>query len=323
MKPAIAVVSFALIFAPRVANAHGMRTAYLEIVEGTDHSALVRVRIPTRGATLQPRAPLGCTIAPSGEAAAGDTASYLLACDGSLRGKEIAVDGLGPLITEAVVRLVLADGTTLSHLAQRDSPAWRVPRDQSAIEVALDYVGLGVVHILTGGDHLLFLVALVLLVRRPRAVLLTESAFTVSHSLSFSATTLGLVHISSYAAEAAIALSLVLLALDVLRSRGRSMDAKRSALIALVFGLVHGLGFAGGLSEIGLPDGAIGMALVGFGMGVEIGQVAFLIAVMLVFYALERMRLLERAMAPLGYAVGTVGAFWLWQRLWLCFIANA
>src|SRR5205809_535397 len=118
--------------------------------------------------------------------------------------------------------------------------------------VAVDYVRLGIAHILHGADHLLFLLALVLYVRRPRAVLVTETAFTLSHSLSFSAVALGWVHVFAPTAEACIALSLVLVALDVGRAHAERDAARQGAAIALVFGLVHGLGFAGALSEVGL-----------------------------------------------------------------------
>jgi hypothetical protein len=159
---------------------------------------------------------------------------------------------------------------------------------------------------------------LVLYVRRPRAVLITETAFTLSHSISFSATALGLIHCSARAAEACIALSLILVALDASEPSQDDADS-RGPLLALVFGLVHGLGFAGGLSEIGLPDHAVAAALVSFGLGVEIGQVAFLVAVMFLLAAAARLVPLPRIAFAGSYVVGVTGSFWLVQRLWLCF----
>src|SRR5262249_6127958 len=158
-------------------------------------------------------------------------------CDGPLAGRTLGISGLGPIITEAVVRLSLADGTNISHLLKRDSARWEIPRQQSLSELLGNYLGLGIVHILSGGDRLLFLLALVLLVRSPRKILLTETAFTLSHSISFSATALGWVHVSPLAAEAAIALSLLLCALDVGRPESAAAyeHAQRGPAIALVF----------------------------------------------------------------------------------------
>jgi hypothetical protein len=170
---------------------------------------------------------------------------------------------------------------------------------------------------LTGYDHLLFLGLLVLLLRRARSVLLAETAFTLSHSVSFSATALGWIHVSSVAAEACIALSLVLLAADV-RLRGAPASASRGASMALVFGLVHGLGFAGGLREIGLPEHAIAPALVSFGAGVELGQVAFLAVVLGVLHLVRHASQLSRVEMGAVYAAGTVSAYWLFERVAVC-----
>src|SRR5262249_44334900 len=159
-----------------------------------------------------------------------------------------------------------------------------------ALDVAAEYVERGVVHIMTGADHLMFLFLLVLLLKtKLRAILLAESAFTLSHSISFSLTALGLLKVAAPAAEACIALSLLLLALDV---GGDKVTGPRSAaLTALIFGSVHGLGFAGGLRELGLPDRHVATALVGFGAGVELGQIVFLAAVIVLFRAILKHRI--------------------------------
>jgi hydrogenase/urease accessory protein HupE len=194
-----------------------------------------------------------------------------------------------------------------------DAPALPLRADRSALGVLLDYLRLGVVHIATGFDHLLFLLALALQLWRVRAVLLAETAFTLSHTLSFSATALGLVRLPPVAAEACIALSLILLAREL--ALGRRIAPSRGALVALLFGLVHGLGFAGGLREIGLPEHDVGLALLGFGAGVELGQVAFLALVLLALHArmlAPRRALLERLG---GAAIGAVGAYWFCERL--------
>ena len=307
------------------ARAHGMRSVYVEIVEQSPGHARVtmRAQVPVSGARIATNAP--CTLQASGEEV-GATVETLL-CPSGVAGAMIRVEGLGPIVSEAVVWVALADGTSTSHLLTQNAPSWSLPRDDSWVSVARDYVSLGVHHILGGADHLLFLVGLVLCLRRVRAVLVAEAAFTVSHSITYSASALGWVHVSSGAAEACIALSLVLVALEACRrwsSRGEgaselgTSSVRGAAVLAFVFGLVHGLGFAGGLSEIGLPARAIPAALAGFAMGVEIGQVAFLVAVLALFAAARRARahrFISVADVVGAYAVGVIGCFWLFERL--------
>jgi hypothetical protein len=295
--------AFVLLLCSGGAFAHGMRSAYLEIdvLDGERATMSLRSSLDTTGLTLVP--PAGCS-------SEGDAALARLTCPGGFAGRAIRVDGIGPLTSEVVVRVVDQDGAH-SHLLTADAPEWPWPRNGGA--VLGSYVRIGLAHIFTGVDHLLFLVALAMALRRLRAVLWAETAFTASHTLSFTASALGWVHVASAAAEACIALSLVLIALDAATAslRGQPVASLRAtAALAFAFGLVHGLGFAGGLAEIGLPDRAIGMALVGFAAGVELGQVIFLLA----FVALL-MLLSARPRLVLSYAVGCAGAFLLFQRV--------
>jgi hypothetical protein len=215
------------------------------------------------------------------------------------------------------------DGSTSSGCATGGNPRWAIPGPGAgALSVAARYVALGIEHIAGGADHLLFLLALVLCLRTVRAVLLAETAFTLSHTLSFSASALGWVRVSAPAAEACIAVSLVLVALDAGRAardasrRAPGDDAWKTAGLAFAFGLVHGLGFAGGLTEIGLPSSAVPAALIGFAGGVEIGQVAFLAIALAVLAVLERApRLLALAASAGALAIGGIGWCWLLERL--------
>jgi hypothetical protein len=317
---ALAVLAFlAVLTFGRRADAHGMRSAYVEVVERTPGRALVTVRaqVPVTGLRITADAP--CTL----DAIEDASGAEVLVCPGSVAGAALHVGGLGPILSEAVVMAVLADGTTASTLATRERPGCTLPlAGAAALGVARQYVGFGVTHILTGYDHLLFLVGLVLVLRRVRAVLLAETAFTLSHSITFSASALGWVRVSPAAVEACIALSLVLVALEAART-GSADDAPRGLVakgagLAFVFGLVHGLGFAGGLAEIGLPPRAIPAALAGFAGGVEIGQIAFLTLVLGLF-ALARRVSSARALPVLvnvaTNAVGAIGFFWLIERL--------
>jgi hydrogenase/urease accessory protein HupE len=298
------------------AQAHGMRTAYLEVVESAPGFALATLKLTVADDRLGVRPPDGCTLTPTGSSDPAHVRSFALRCNGALTSRLIRLEGLGPVISEAVVRVSLTDGTVASSVLTAAHAAWTVPPRDSSFRVAAQYVRLGVAHILTGADHLLFLLGLLLHARKWRLIVVSETAFTLSHSASFTATALGWLRVSSPAAEACIALSLVLIALDA----GRRTEAEEWHLpaLALVFGLVHGLGFAGGLAEVGLPDTAIATALVGFGMGVEVGQIAFLAAVFAALRLLAGWRHLPRLTVGACYGIGTVGCYWLLQRLSIC-----
>jgi hypothetical protein len=317
----LAVVAAVLAFlalAPRTAAAHGMRSAYIEITETAPGRARVAIRgnVPVTGIALTAEAPCSVAISP-------DTGTELV-CPDRLADAAVTVTGMGPIVSEAVLFVSFVDGTSTTACVTPGAPSWRIPgADTDGLTVAGRYLRLGIEHIATGTDHLLFLLALVLCLRTLRAVMLAETAFTLSHTLSFSASSLGWVHVSATAAEACIAVSLVLVALDVGRAArdapaGAARDARdrKTAGLAFAFGLVHGLGFAGGLAEIGLPATAVPVALAGFAGGVEIGQVAFLAIAVALLGLAGRIPRLSRAAIQIGaYAVGGIGWFWLLERL--------
>jgi len=291
-----------------------MRIGALRVDEVSRTRALVRWTTTMPNASIGAELPEGCTTVPVDEdAEPGGQRTWSLDCPGGVAGRVFGVRGLGPVVTEATLFVTFHDGRTASHLLTQASPSWELPAAQSRLGVAAGYVRLGVIHIASGADHLLFLVLLVLLLRSVRAVLLAETAFTLSHSLSFAATSLGWVRVAAAPAEACIALSLVLLALDVKEEPER--NARRGALAAFVFGLVHGLGFAGGLREMGLPDAHAALALLGFGVGVEVGQVAFLAVVLASTALLARVRFFPRLVTGSATAIGTVATAWFIERL--------
>ncbi|MBL8606490.1 MAG: HupE/UreJ family protein [Myxococcales bacterium] len=283
---------------------HAMRTAYVDVVERGDGRVAVKV---TSGATygdLRLVMPEGCTAPARGAAT--------WTCDRPLAGRALRVDGLGGVTSDAVVSVTFADGASASQLLRPGSSSWTVPDRPSATEALGRYARAGFFHVLAGLDHLLFLVALVALLRRFRSVLLAETAFTVSHSVAFAATALGVVHVPQAAAEAAIALSLVLVALGVGKERVRPA---RGAIAAFVFGAVHGLGFAGGLTELGVPRGAVAPAIAGFAVGVEVAQVAFLLVCFALFALASRVAMARRLATVTAYVVGVTGFFWLVERV--------
>lgn len=307
-------IAFATIVAARASAAHGVATAYLEITETAPGHALARLvtSIPVRD--VEPIFPANCAVDARGDGV------YVLACEGSLEGAIVGVDGLGGAIGEAAIHVRLAGGRTFAHLVRASDPRWRLPPEgiwHERLASLVEYARVGALHVLRGSDHLLFLLLLVLTLERVRAVLVAETAFTLSHTASFAATALGLVHVSSAAAEACIALSLVLIALDVGEPSRRPSD-RAAALLAFAFGLVHGLGFAGGLREIGMPEEDAGAALAGFGLGVEVGQVAFLLIALAALGALRRARWYPRAALFAAYAVGGVASYWLIVRVVAC-----
>jgi hydrogenase/urease accessory protein HupE len=185
--------------------------------------------------------------------------------------------------------------------------------------VARTYLALGVEHILTGFDHLLFVLALLLIVKSARRIVATVTAFTVAHSLTLAAATLGFVHLPQPPVEAAIALSIAFVAAEIVHGLdGRpGLTARAPWLVAFAFGLLHGLGFAGALAEIGLPQSAIPLALLCFNLGVELGQLAFVVALLACLALARRARIpWPRAARPLpAYAIGALAMFWVIERV--------
>jgi hydrogenase/urease accessory protein HupE len=193
--------------------------------------------------------------------------------------------------------------------------------------VAAAYFWLGVNHILLGVDHLLFVLALIILVRGWRRICFTITAFTIAHSITLAAATLGFVHVPGPPVEAAIALSIALVAAEIINSaRGRgSLTARLPWIVAFAFGLLHGFGFAGALSEVGLPNHAIPIALLFFNIGVEVGQLLFVAGVLVLFALLHRIstalvrleesRLQQWMQLGGAYCIGGVASFWLIERV--------
>ena len=231
-------------------------------------------------------------------------------------------------MTDVLVRIENLDGTTQVTRVTPSSPSFVVAAAPSALEVCRTYLVLGVEHILFGVDHLLFVLALLILVKGWRKLVGTITAFTVAHSITLAAATLGFVHVPSKPVEATIALSIVFVACEIVhRRQGRSgLTETWPWVIAFSFGLLHGLGFANALREVGLPQNAIPLALLFFNIGVELGQLLFIGFVMaVVAVAVYTARKLSRSnVTPQfafawcenisAYAIGGVAAFWLIER---------
>jgi hypothetical protein len=305
------------------AAAHGMRTAYVEIDEAGPGRLTVRFRVTAPAAGVEPRIS-GCTLTAVGGVTADDTGllrTFAAACEGPLAAQSIAVSGLGATITEAVVWIAPHGGAARSKLLSRAEPEWRLSEGEPsrALDVARAYVRLGIEHIAGGVDHLLFLFLLLLTARGLGAALLAETAFSISHAVSFTATALGWLRVSAPAAEAGIALSLVLMALEVERKDRSLPSARHTAGLALIFGAVHGLGFAGGMTAVGVPERHAASALLGFGAGVELGQVVFVIAAFALLHLARQSPRYRLGALATAYAGGALATCWFLQRLVVLF----
>jgi len=256
--------------------------------------------------------------------AAGSTAQrWRIAVEGGLADKTVAFPGLPASPIDILVRVERIDGTVQVGRVLPTSPRFIVTASPGAFEVARTYTVLGIEHILTGFDHLLFVLALVLLVDTTRRLIATITAFTVAHSLTLFAATLGWIHVPGRPVEAMIALSIVFVASEIIHGRlgHPGMTQRYPWTVAFLFGLLHGLGFAGALAEVGLPQDSITSALLFFNVGVEIGQLMFIAAVLAITAVGQR---LARRLHLTGagwlwrlppYAIGGVASLWVAQRV--------
>ncbi len=235
-----------------------------------------------------------------------------------LDGWEVTVHGLQATMTDALVRIALADGRVVLRLLRPEAPSF-VFGKETAGPAAGGYFVLGVEHILFGIDHLLFVLALVLIVRGVGLLVKTITAFTIAHSITLALATLGFVRVPSAPVEAVIALSIVFVAAEILRARRgeRGLTERAPWLVAFTFGLLHGFGFAGALADVGLPQNDIPLALLLFNVGVEAGQLAFVGAVLAVIALARRSRFTFPRWTQLAppYAIGSVAMFWVIQRV--------
>src|SRR6478672_11967342 len=272
-------------------SAHEVRPAYLELRQTAAETYDVLWKVPARGDNMRlgiyVEFPSGTTkVTPPQTTLANDasTERWSVKRPGGLTGAEINISGLAATMTDVLVRIENLDHTTQVARLTPSSPSLVVSAAPGALEVCRTYLVLGVEHILFGVDHLLFVLALLILVNGWRKLVVNNTAFTVAHSITLAAATLGCVHVPSKPVEATIALSIVFVACEIVhRRQGRSgLTEMWPWVIAFSFGLLHGLGFAGALREVGLPQNAIPLALLFFNIGVELGQLLFIGFVMAV-----------------------------------------
>ena len=316
-----------LVAAPPVA-AHELQPGFLELKEVAPGRYDVLWKLPSLGETSDVRMPLAPifpeTCRQLGEARTerSGTAWVFTArldCKGGLAGRMLAIEGLEAFTTDVLVRVQQADGRVETHLLKPVQPSVTLRSADDLRRGAWAYLYLGIEHILLGVDHLLFVLGLLLIVRDRWMLVKTVTAFTIAHSITLAVATFGIATVPAAALNAAIALSILFLGPEIVRRwRGEtSFTIRHPWVVAFAFGLLHGFGFASGLAQLGLPKGEIPLALLLFNVGVELGQLAFVLLIVLLERAFRQLQIHWPIIVQRlpGYVVGALGAFWTIQRV--------
>jgi hypothetical protein len=310
------------------AGAHEVRPALLQIVERGPRAYEVTWKQPAMGEMvvhLTPHLSGGALDRPP----ATDSLepgfvqrSWRVANGPPLEGQTLSIEGLPATVTDVLVRITTADGRQADAVLKPDRPAMKLALAKPAGFAVPAYLRLGIEHILTGFDHLLFVLGLLILVGPGWRLVKTVTAFTLAHSLTLALAALGYISVPSAVIEALVALSIVFVASELVPGRRTDTLARRQPwLIAFGFGLLHGMAFAGALAEIGLPARAAPQALFLFNLGVEIGQLVFIVAVLALLWLVRRTSAATLIARPLiarwapAYAIGGLAAFWLIERI--------
>jgi hypothetical protein len=302
-----AVVTWLMLLAP--AAAHEMSMAELELRQTGPAEFIWHWGAGNRSGetTLQPLWPEGCR----------DDAGVLRCGDAGLAGR-LGMQGVGERFSAVLVKVFWADGQSRVYTLTAGQPSVQLYGSaddrRGWAEIAWAYGVLGVEHILGGFDHLLFVISLLFLVGFQRRLVLTITAFTIAHSLTLVLASMGWLVLRSPPVEATIALSIMLVAGEALHQRP-TLSRRWPALVALIFGLVHGLGFAGALQAVGLPQNHLAVALLTFNVGVELGQLLVVLAAYFLTRALAHWPQIAAARTPALYVIGGAAAYWSWDRI--------
>jgi hydrogenase/urease accessory protein HupE len=314
-----------ILFTGKVALAHEIRPAYLQIIERPNHIQVLWKQ-PTMGKVGIRINPVISSIAlPDSKAKITVTELYFikewdLALPGSTLDQfSITISGLQNTLTDVLVRVTYRNGNITTKLIHPADPSITVDRPKKTVVPVWAYLQLGILHIWTGIDHLLFVFGLILLVPSRKKLIWTITSFTIAHSITLALAALGFIHVPGAPVEACIALSIMFVGVELIhKMQGRAgLASKFPWLVAFSFGLLHGLGFASALVQVGLPDKAIPLALFLFNAGVEIGQLAFVLVILSCIWTL---RIFLRKLPSWirwvpSYAIGSAAAFWFLERL--------
>ena len=306
-------------------RAHEIRPARLQITQLSDTTYSIFWKLPAIEAGVLKLRPLiefdHKTLHRDPGQDLGDAyiQSWTIAVDGPIDEGRISLDGLANTITDVFVTTLSLDGDTQSFIIRPDRPYFYLAGSRNLSEVVKDFVILGVEHIWFGYDHLLFVLCLLWLIRGFSKLIKTITAFTIAHSITLAASTLGWLSLPGPPVEAIIALSIIFLAVEIINhQRGQEVyTSKYPWVVALSFGLLHGFGFAGALSEIGLPRQDLVLSLLGFNLGVELGQVVFVIVVILVVKMMNQLfhEIPKWISTATIYGIGSLASFWLIERV--------
>lgn len=317
-----------MLFLSGFAAAHDARPVAVTITEALPGIFQSSVRVPPTVAADN----IPVLVWPAGCGAAGDN-NNLVRCEGGLAGLQLTLDY--PLFNPSLAtfyRLQTLDGGTSSSILAPNTEVWTVPEVMTRGRVARDYLLLGVEHILGGLDHLLFVLGLLVIARTARRILLAVTGFTLAHSITLSMSSLGVINIPIVPVEAVIALSILFLAHEISRQQVDGLTYRYPMLVSFSFGLLHGLGFASALGEIGLVRNEVFVSLLFFNLGVEIGQVLFILAVAGLVWLLQTLAKARNLGSPVpagaeeplarrrmdmtaAYVIGVPSAYWLFERV--------
>ena len=305
--------------------AHEVRPGYLQITETEPGKFDILWKVPQQaGSRLQIEPVLPDSLRPVTPVSQQLTGEALLQrwraeSDGPLAGQTVRINGLERTMTDALVRIEWLDDRVTVVRLTANSTSYSIPASSTLADVAWTYLVIGVEHILFGIDHLLFVLALLLIVDNSWKLIKTVTAFTIAHSVTLSLATLGLVHVPGPPVEAVIALSIVFVASEIVKKQQgvTGLTERQPWVVAFSFGLLHGFGFAGALSEVGLPDSDIPMALLTFNIGVEAGQLLFVFAFMAVCRLIRCIPVTwpRWTTKVMPYMIGIMAAFWVIERI--------
>ncbi len=314
-----------LLLLPIVASGHEVRPAHFSISQISDTTFQVVWKLPAMGDAIPkiyPTLPNNWQIIEqrTNLLPGNLRRTYTILVKDSFGGSILYFEGLEKTLIDVLISIRMADGVQYSSLIKPAKPTYVIPTEPDKLNVIKTYLVLGAEHILSGTDHLLFVLALLLITRGFRKLVKTITAFTLAHSITLSLATLGVVGLPGAPVEAVIALSIVFLAVELVRNyNGQAGLAVRNPwIVAFTFGLLHGFGFAGALAKVGLPQSDIPVALFFFNVGVELGQLAFVIVALGFFWILGRLKIIWPSWVKWvpPYAIGGLASFWLIERVW-------
>jgi hydrogenase/urease accessory protein HupE len=329
MRLSVSLMLLIVFLLPKEAEAHRFAPSLLKFVQTSEYDYNVVWKTPTEATSnipLRPIWPVSCLVKsekPVTREGTGTVSSWTLDCSQlgtkGLVGQRLGVKGLAENQASAMVMLRLVDGRSYQSVVNAEAIEFLIPVQPSQSKVMAEYSVLGAEHIWQGPDHLMFVFGLLLLVGSGARLLWTVTAFTVGHSVTLALVTLGILTYPVALIEFAIALSIFVLALALARKDNSGLFKRHPWWLASGFGLLHGMGFAGALAEIGLPQGNVPLALLFLNVGIEIGQIAFVVLVLALWWSINRPIVLQRVaiqkLLPIPvYLLGGSSVMWCIER---------